>query len=98
MDASGSVESGNYPAELNQNKNLLWKSPLSEKGCSSPIVWENSIFLTSPVDGEDAVLGFSMNGEQFWQTPSARKEKDVISMDPGAIHRWSRMERTCTHY
>ena len=62
-DASGAVESGDYPAELNQNKNLLWKSPLPEKGCSTPIVWENSIFLTSPVDGEDAVLGFSMNGE-----------------------------------
>jgi hypothetical protein len=63
-DASGAVESGDYPTELNQNKNLLWKSPLPEKGCSTPIVWENSIFLTSPVDGEDSVLGFSMNGEQ----------------------------------
>ena len=68
VDASGAVESGDYPAELNQNKNLLWKSPLPEKGCSTPIVWENSIFLTSPADGEDAVLGFSMNGEQVWQT------------------------------
>ncbi|HAD21045.1 MAG TPA: hypothetical protein DCF87_02895, partial [Opitutae bacterium] len=74
-DASGAVESGDYPAELNQNKNLLWKSPLPEKGCSTPIVWENSIFLTSPVDGEDSVLGFSRNGKQVWQTTIGPERK-----------------------
>ena len=74
-DASGAVESGDYPAELNQNKNLLWKSPLPEKGCSTPVVWENSIFLTSPFEGEDAVLGFSMNGKQIWQTTIGPERK-----------------------
>jgi len=40
-DATGSVEGKNYPSELNLNKNLIWKSPLPGKGCSTPIVWEN---------------------------------------------------------
>ena len=67
-DASGSTTHGNYPSELNQKKNLLWKSPLPDKGCSTPIVWEDSVLLTSPINGEDSVLSFSMGGEKNWQT------------------------------
>ena len=66
-DASGSTTHGNYPSELNQEKNLLWKAPLPDKGCSTPIVWEDSVLLTSPISGEDSVLSFSMDGEKNWQ-------------------------------
>ena len=66
-DASGSTTHGNYPSELNQEKNLLWKAPLPDKGCSTPIVWEDSVLLTSPINGEDSVLSFSMDGEKNWQ-------------------------------
>ena len=74
-DASGSTTHGNYPSELNQKKNLLWKAPLPDKGCSTPIVWENSILLTSPINGEDSVLSFSMGGEKNWQTKIGPERK-----------------------
>ena len=74
-DASGSTTHGNYPSELNQEKNLLWKAPLPDKGCSTPIVWENSILLTSPINGEDSVLSFSMGGEKNWQTKIGPERK-----------------------
>ena len=67
-DASGSTDSGNYPTELNLKKNLLWKASLPDKGCSTPIVWQDSIFLTCPINGEDGVLSFSLNGGKNWQT------------------------------
>ena len=67
-DATGSTDSGNYPTELNLKKNLLWKASLPDKGCSTPIVWQDSIFLTCPINGEDGVLSFSMNGGKNWQT------------------------------
>ena len=74
-DASGSTTHGNYPSELNQEKNLLWKAPLPDKGCSTPIVWEDSVLLTSPISGEDSVLSFSMSGEKNWQTKIGPERK-----------------------
>ena len=74
-DASGSTTHGNYPSELNHKKNLQWKAPLPDKGCSTPIVWENSILLTSPINGEDSVLSFSMGGEKNWQTKIGSERK-----------------------
>ena len=74
-DASGSTTHGNYPSELNQEKNLLWKAPLTDKGCSTPVVWENSVLLTSPINGEDSVLSFSMGGEKNWQTKIGPERK-----------------------
>ena len=74
-DASGSTTHGNYPPELNKEKNLLWKAPLPDKGCSTPIVWENSVLLTSPINGEDSVLSFSMGGEKNWQTKIGSERK-----------------------
>ena len=74
-DASGSTTHGNYPSELNQEKNLLWKAPLPDKGCSTPVVWENSVLLTSPINGEDSVLSFSMSGEKNWQTKIGPERK-----------------------
>ena len=74
-DASGSTTHGNYPSELNQEKNLLWKAPLPDKGCSTPVVWENSVLLTSTINGEDSVLSFSMGGEKNWQTKIGPERK-----------------------
>ena len=74
-DASGSIDRGYYPPELNLQKNLLWKAPLPDKGCSTPIVWNDSILLTSPIKGEDAVISFSINGEMNWQTKIGPERK-----------------------
>lgn len=74
-DAKGSVGPGNYPTELNLKKNLLWKASLPDKGCSTPIVWQDSIFLTCPINGEDGVLSFSMNGGENWQTKIGPQRK-----------------------
>ena len=75
VDAQGSTGPGNYPTELNLNKNLLWKASLPDKGCSTPIVWKDSIYLTCPVNGEDGVLSFSINGDQNWQSKIGPERK-----------------------
>ena len=74
-DATGSTGAGQYPSELNLQKNLQWKAPLPEKGCSTPIVWGDSILLTSPLEGQDAVLSFSLDGERKWQTTVGPERK-----------------------
>jgi outer membrane protein assembly factor BamB len=46
-----SVEKG-LPDEWSATKNVRWKTPISGRGHSSPIVWGKKIFLTTALDGE----------------------------------------------
>lgn len=58
----------NLPAEWSATKNLAWKVPLPGMGGSTPIVWEDRIFLTSE-DGDDLVLlCLDTKGKQLWKT------------------------------
>lgn len=67
IDDTGSVANGSYPPELNASS-IVWKSDLPGKGCSTPIVWKNSVYVTAPADGKDALLAFDDSGTQLWQT------------------------------
>jgi outer membrane protein assembly factor BamB len=52
-DGTGVAPKGaaNLPAEWSGSKNIKWKTPLSGRGHSSPIVWGNRIFLTAEIEG-----------------------------------------------
>jgi outer membrane protein assembly factor BamB len=41
---------------------------LPGKGCSTPVVWDKQIYLTCPVNGEDALLAYDWSGQPRWQT------------------------------
>jgi outer membrane protein assembly factor BamB len=66
---NGSNESGSYPVKWDATTNVLWKAPLPGKGCSTPIVWNEHIYLTAPADGQDSLLAFDWSGKALWQTP-----------------------------
>jgi outer membrane protein assembly factor BamB len=63
----GSRGGENYPSEWSADT-VLWKVPLPGKGASSPAVWKDRIFVTSPDQGVDAVLAFDLDGKQVWKT------------------------------
>lgn len=65
---NGSTERGSYPIKWDATTNILWKAPLPGRGCSTPVVWNDRIYLTAPVDGRDAVLAFDWSGKPLWQT------------------------------
>jgi hypothetical protein len=65
---NGSNELGTYPVKWDATTNLLWKVPLPGKGCSTPIVWNYRIYLTAPMDGQDALLAFDWSGKPLWKT------------------------------
>lgn len=52
-DGSGISTEKNLPAEWSTTKNIKWKTPIDGRGHSSPIVWENKIFLTTAIEGEE---------------------------------------------
>ena len=62
----GSTEGGAYPVKWQADK-VLWRAPLPGKGCSTPIVWDQRIYLTAPTNHIDAVLAFDWSGKQLWQ-------------------------------
>ena len=70
-EANGIASPGTYPVKFSATNGLLWKAELPGKGGSTPIVWEDRIFLTSGVgeknEGEDGVLCFDLTGKLLWQ-------------------------------
>jgi outer membrane protein assembly factor BamB len=66
-DDNGSIEIGQYPVHFD-SKNLLWRTPLPGKGCSTPIVLNRTIYLTAPVNGNDAILAIDWSGSERWST------------------------------
>jgi outer membrane protein assembly factor BamB len=65
---NGSNESGSYPVQWDATTNVLWKAPLPGKGCSTPIVWNERIYVTAPAQGQDSLLAFDWSGQALWQT------------------------------
>jgi outer membrane protein assembly factor BamB len=65
--ANGSVEQGSYPVRFGEEK-YLWRAELPGKGCSTPIVLNEAIYLTSPADGRDALLCYDLAGKEKWRT------------------------------
>ena len=63
-------ESTDLPIEFNQEKNLLWKVPMPGPAGSSPVVWENQVFVTTPNTETNALelLCFdAATGESLWK-------------------------------
>ena len=76
----GLAADGPYPDQWSDTDNVLWKVPVPGKGNSSPIVWEQHIFLTTAYEGgkRRAILCFDRQaGKKLWETfvPKARPEK-----------------------
>ncbi len=63
---NGSVEKGNFPAKLDV-ENQSWRTELPGKGCSTPILLDQKIYVTCPVDGNDALLCLNTQGEEQWK-------------------------------
>ncbi|MCW5556380.1 MAG: PQQ-binding-like beta-propeller repeat protein [Verrucomicrobiae bacterium] len=65
--AQGSVATGRYPERWSA-ETVAWKLELPGKGTSTPIVSKGRIYLTSPSDGEDAVMAVGLDGAKLWET------------------------------
>ncbi len=64
---NGSTSTGNYPTAWNVER-VSWKFALPGKGSSTPIIWKDRIYLTTPDEGQDAVLALDLQGTQMWLT------------------------------
>jgi outer membrane protein assembly factor BamB len=77
-----------YPVEWSSTKNVAWKVALPGKGASTPIVWEDRIFLTCGIDGDNAIVCLDRGGKQLWTTllgdERTGKHKKATGSNPSA--------------
>lgn len=68
--ATGTTDEKDLPLTWSPTNNIRWKTPLPDKGNSTPIIWGDRIFLTQAFDGgkRRALLAFSrLDGRLLWQ-------------------------------
>ncbi len=46
---------------------LLWKAELPGRGCSTPILWGEHVFVTCPIGDQDGLLAFDASGKELWR-------------------------------
>jgi len=51
-DQSGVSGSGNPPVTWSEDENVAWKVPIPGRGSSSPIVWEDRVYVTTAITTE----------------------------------------------
>lgn len=69
------------PIIWSQSNNVAWKCALPGEGHSSPIVWNDSIFLTSsfPDTGERLLIKINANsGKIAWRTSVAKADRESM--------------------
>lgn len=49
-EANGVAPKGNPPIEWNETKNIKWKIEIPGKGHSTPIIWEDNVFITTAAE------------------------------------------------
>lgn len=49
-EANGVAPKGNPPIEWNETKNIKWKIEIPGKGHSTPIIWEDKIFILTAIE------------------------------------------------
>ncbi|RCS42081.1 pyrrolo-quinoline quinone [Bremerella cremea] len=76
-DNQGISYEKNVPVEWSKDKNIAWRLEMPGAAGSTPIVWEDNIFLTS-VAGDDLVLMcIGTDGQEKWRSKLGSGNRDV---------------------
>lgn len=64
---NGVAGDGDFPVQFGPDRNLAWKAPMPGAGSSTPVVWDQHIFVTGPIEGEDGLIALDWNGDERWR-------------------------------
>ena len=81
--ATGVAPKGNPPIEWNEHKNVRWKVQIPGKGHSSPIVWGETVFVTTAIETDK-------RGEQkqIETPPQQRRRRGPPNIQTSNIHKF----------
>jgi outer membrane protein assembly factor BamB len=76
-DGLGVSVEKNLPTKWSATEHVRWKTPLPERGNSTPIVWGGKVFVTQAVGERRTLMCFNRaDGKLIWQQGVATKEKE----------------------
>ncbi len=78
-DGSGVAVDGDVPREFGSQQHLAWSVDLPEPGNSTPVVWDNKVFLTQPLAGQQKRVLICLdlrNGEKLWEAAVSYEQQD----------------------
>ena len=68
LQGTGICEEKNLPVKWSATENIKWRVALPERGNSTPIVWNERVFLTQPVGKERTLMCLNRaDGKLLWQ-------------------------------
>ncbi len=71
-DSNGISQDTNGPMQWSRTQNVRWISRLPEPGNSTPIVWENTVFLTQNIQNQRCLIALDRrNGRPRWRAAEA---------------------------
>ena len=76
---SGISTEANLPTQWSETENVKWKAPLPDRGNSTPVIWENKIFVSQSVEasGQRQVLCIDKKtGKELWRAGTTYKNKE----------------------
>jgi outer membrane protein assembly factor BamB len=79
-DGIGVCPEKNLPVHWNAKENVRWRTPLPERGNSTPIVWGDRVFITQAIekDNRRTLMSFDRsNGKLVWQVGVTYPEKEL---------------------
>jgi outer membrane protein assembly factor BamB len=75
---TGVATEQHLPLHWSTNQNIRWRVPLPERGNSTPIVWDQRIFLTQAVNDRRTLMCFDRaNGHVLWQEGRAYTQAET---------------------
>lgn len=81
---NGVADAGTYPTEWTQDKNVKWKIELPAFGSSTPAVWGDKIFVTSPRGEENVIFCFDLKGDKQWEAKIGNQRAGKHKMGSGS--------------
>ena len=65
------------PIQWSQTENIKWRLPLPGEAASTPVVWEDNIFLTSAEGNALVLMCISTEGEELWKQTVGHGNRSV---------------------
>ena len=81
-EASGVAPHGDPPIEWSENKNIRWKINIPGQGHATPIVWDDTIFVTSAIKTDQQMELAPL------EEPRGRRGRRGRSAAPSSVHQF----------
>jgi len=69
---NGSSDEKGFPSVFSKTDGVAWQTELPGEGASTPVVWDDAVFVTSVDEKADAVVGIKLSaktGKIVWSVP-----------------------------